>query len=270
MKIGKREFQIPGHTYVMGILNVTPDSFSDGSNYTDMDKALAHVEEMIGQGADIIDVGGESTRPGATKLSAEEEMARVVPVIEKIKARFDIPISLDTYHSQTAQAGAAAGADMINDVWGLKFDKNMAQVIAKSGVACCLVHNRQEAVYKSLMKDVLDDLFESVHLAEEAGIADDKIILDAGVGFGKTGEQSLRVINELEKLHMFGYPLMLGASRKSVIGDVLNLPVEDRMEGTLATTVIGTMKGCSFIRVHDVKKNVRAIRMTEAILHGKR
>ena len=271
MKIGNREFQVSDSVYVMGILNVTPDSFSDGGQFNDPDKALRHVEEMIAAGADLIDVGGESTKPGsAYSLETEEEMERVVPIIEKIKARFDIPVSLDTYHSQTARAGIAAGADMINDIWGLKFDPEMAGVIAQAGVACCLVHNRKEAVYKDFMAEITDDMGKSIHLAEKAGIANDRIILDPGIGFGKTREQSLAAINGLEELHMFGYPVLMGASRKSVIGNTLDLPVTDRVEGTIATSVIGVMKGCAFIRVHDVKENVRAIRMTEAILHAGR
>ncbi len=271
MKIGNREFQVSDTVYVMGILNMTPDSFSDGGQYNDPDKALCHVEEMIKEGADLIDVGGESTKPGSDySLSAEEEIERVVPIIEKIKSRFDIPVSLDTYHSQTAQAGIAAGADLINDIWGLKFDPEMAGVIARSGVACCLVHNRKEAVYKDFMNEIADDMSKSIHLAEQAGIANNRIILDPGVGFGKTLEQSLAVINGLEEFHMFGYPVLMGASRKSVIGNTLKLPVSDRVEGTIATSVIGVVKGCAFIRVHDVKENVRAIRMTEAILRAGR
>ncbi len=269
MKIGNREFQVTNAVHVMGILNVTPDSFSDGGKYAEPDKALFHVEEMIKDGADIIDVGGESTKPGSDySLEAEKEIERVVPVIEQIKARFDIPVSLDTYHSKTARAGIAAGADMINDIWGLKFDPEMAGVIAETGVVCCLVHNRKEAVYQNYLKDIVLDMAASIHLAEQAGIANDKIILDPGIGFGKTYEQSLATIKGLEEFHMFGYPVLMGASRKSVIGTTLDLSVEDRVEGTIATSVIGVMKGCAFIRVHDVKENVRAIRMTEAILHA--
>lgn len=271
LKIGNREFQVSKAVYVMGILNVTPDSFSDGGKYNEIDKALFHTEEMIKEGAHIIDVGGETTKPGCGyNLPVEEEIERVVPVIEKIKSRFDIPISLDTYHSKTAEAGIAAGADMINDIWGLKFDPDMAGVIAKSGVACCLVHNRKEAEYEDLLNDIAENFAESIHLAEQAGIANDKIILDPGIGFGKTREQNLKIIKGLGEFHMFGYPLLMGASRKSVIGDTLDLPVEERLEGTLATSVIAVMKGCSIIRVHDVKENVRAIKMTEAILYAGR
>lgn len=268
MKIGNKEFQIKGHTYVMGILNVTPDSFSDGGKWNDMDKALFHVEEMLCDGMDILDIGGESTRPGYTLLSDEEEIGRVVPVIEAVKARFDVPISLDTYKGNVAQAGIEAGADLINDIWGLKYDDRIAEVIAAGKVPCCLMHNRKEANYDNFMQDVAADLAETIQLAEKAGIGDDKIILDPGVGFGKTYEHNLEIINCLEELHMFGYPLLLGCSRKSVIGLTLDLPADQRLEGTLVTTVMGVMKGCMFVRVHDVKENVRAIRMTEAILRG--
>lgn len=266
MKIGNREFKITGATYVMGILNVTPDSFSDGGKWRDKDKALKHVEEMLSQGMDIVDVGGESTRPGYTLLSEEEEISRVVPIIEAIKENFEVPISLDTYKSKVAKAGILAGADLINDIWGLKYDKEMAKVIADSKLPCCLMHNRSQAVYQSFVEDVISDLAETLQLAKEAGIDEDKIILDPGVGFGKTYEQNLEIINRLEELKKLGYPLLLGCSRKSVIGLTLNLPTNEREEGTLVTTVMGVMKGCSFVRVHDVLKNVRAVRMTEAIL----
>ena len=266
MRIGNRDFNTKEHTYVMGILNITPDSFSDGGRWNDRDSALRRVEEMISEGMDILDIGGESTRPGYTQLSDEEEIARVVPVIEAVKNRFDIPVSLDTYKSRVAQAGIKAGADMINDIWGLKYDDKMASVIAKSGLPCCLMHNRDNADYLDFMQDVAADLTEILHLAGKAGIADDRIILDPGVGFGKTYENNLEIINSLEALNMFGYPLLLGCSRKSVIGLTLDLPVSERLEGTLATTVLAVMKGCSFVRVHDIKENVRAIRMTEAIL----
>lgn len=268
MKIGSREFQTLGHTYVMGILNITPDSFSDGGRWNDKDKALRHVEEMIGEGMDILDIGGESTRPGYIRLSDEEEIARVTPMIEAVKANFDIPISLDTYKGAVAQAGIEAGADMINDIWGLKYDDKIASVISENRVACCLMHNRKEAVYQNFMRDVAADLAESIRLAKEAGIEEDRMILDPGVGFAKSYEQNLEVINSMEKLRSLGYPILLGCSRKSVIGLTLELPADQRLEGTLVTTVLAVMKGCSFVRVHDVKGNVRAIKMTEAILSG--
>lgn len=269
MKIGNREFQDQGHTYVMGILNLTPDSFSDGGRWNDKDRALRRVEEMLDEGADIIDIGGESTRPGYTMLSDEEEKARVVPVIQAVKAEFGVPVSLDTYKSEVADAGIAAGADMVNDIWGLKWDDRIAGVIADSGLPCCLMHNRKNTEYRSFMKDVAADLAETLQLAEQAGIARDRIILDPGVGFAKTYEQNLEVIRRMEELQGLGCPLLLGCSRKSVVGLALGLPVEERLEGTLATTVIAVMKGCMFVRVHDIRENVRAVRMTEAVLGGR-
>lgn len=268
MQIGSREFQTEGHTYVMGILNVTPDSFSDGGKYQQMDAALFHVEEMIKEGMDIVDIGGESTRPGYTLLSSQEEIERVTPVIEKIKSRFDIPISLDTYKSEVAEAGIAAGANLINDIWGLKYDNRLADVIAKAKLPCCLMHNRKEAVYQNYMQDVLADLQETIGIAQKAGIGENQIILDPGVGFGKSYENNLEIIDKLEMLHTLGYPLLLGTSRKSVIGLTLNLPASERVEGTLATTVMAVLKKTMFVRVHDVKENVRAIRMAEAIRYG--
>ena len=269
MEIGTREFKPKGHTYVMGILNVTPDSFSDGGKYNQMDAALLRVEEMIKEGADVVDIGGESTRPGFEIISENEEIERVIPVIEKVKSRFDIPVSLDTYKSQVAQAGVAAGVDMINDVSGLRYDGNLAKVIAEADIPCCLAHSRREANYTDFMQDVLVDLSDTAQIAYQAGIEGEKIMIDPGIGFGKTYENNLEIINKMEILHSFGYPLMLGASRKSVIGTALDLPVTERVEGTLATTVFGVMKGVMFVRVHDVKENVRIIRMTEAILQGR-
>lgn len=270
MKIGNREFQTRGHTYVMGILNVTPDSFSDGGTWNDKDSALRHVEEMLEQGADIIDIGGESTRPGHTVVPVDEEISRTAPVIEAVKARFDVPVSLDTCKAEVALAGIRSGADLINDIWGLKYDEKIAGVIAGGGLPCCLMHNRRNADYRDFMQDVAADLAGSIHLAEKAGIADDRIILDPGVGFAKSYEQNLEVISCLEELKVFGCPLLLGCSRKSVIGLTLGLPADQRVEGTLATTVIAVLKGCMFVRVHDIRENVRAVRMTEAILRGGR
>lgn len=265
MKIGNQEFDTASHTYVMGILNMTPDSFSDGGKWNKTDAALRHVEEMISEGAAVIDVGGESTRPGFETVSDEEEIARVAPIITKIKSEFNIPVSLDTYKSTVAAARIQAGADMINDIWGLRHDADMASLIVGNNVSCCLMHNRSEVTADELMKTVLSELGESVRMAEAAGIARERILLDPGIGFGKTYEQNLRLLHDMEELHMFGYPLLLGASRKSVVGLTLELPVEERLEGTLVTTVLAVMKRCSFVRVHDVKEHVRAIRMAEAI-----
>lgn len=269
MRIGSRDFATTGHTYIMGILNVTPDSFSDGGKFDQIDAALKHAEEMIGDGADVIDIGGESARPGYTKISDEEETGRVVPVIEAVKKEFGIPISVDTYKSGVAEAAAQAGADLINDIWGLKYDARMAEVIAKSGLACCLMHNRDNAEYRNFMEDMKQDLRETIALAKAAGIADDKIILDPGVGFAKSYENNLEVIRRLKEFNELKYPVLLGTSRKSVIGLTLDLPAAERVEGTIVTTVMAVEAGCMFVRVHDVKENHRAIQMAEAILDRK-
>ena len=267
MRIGSRDFATTGHTYIMGILNVTPDSFSDGGKFNQIDAALKHAEEMIRDGADVIDIGGESTRPGYTKISDEEETGRVVPVIEAVKKEFEIPISVDTYKSGVAEAAAQAGADLINDIWGLKYDARMAEVIAKSGLACCLMHNRDNAEYRNFMEDMKQDLRETIALAKAAGIADDKII--PGVGFAKSYENNLEVISRLKEFNELKYPVLLGTSRKSVIGLTLDLPAAERVEGTIVTTVMAVEAGCMFVRVHDVKENHRAIQMAEAILDRK-
>ena len=266
MIIGNRVFDVEHRTYIMGILNVTPDSFSDGGKFNQIDAALYHVEEMIRDGADIVDVGGESTRPGHTVISDDEEISRVAPVIEAIKSRFDIPVSIDTYKGKVTEAALKAGADLVNDIWGFKFDHKVAELTAQYGAACCLMHNRSEPTYQDYLNDVVADLKECVRIAKDVGISDDKIILDPGVGFGKTYQMNLEIINHVDVLHSLGFPILLGTSRKSVIGQTLNLPTDQRVEGTLATTVFGVMKGCAFVRVHDVKENKRVIQMTEAIM----
>lgn len=266
MKIGNREFDINNRTYIMGILNVTPDSFSDGGKYDHLDAALYHAEEMIREGADIVDIGGESTRPGHTVITDQEEIQRVVPVIEAVKSHFDVPVSIDTYKGTVAEAALKAGADLVNDIWGFKHDKRVAELTAQYHAACCLMHNRHEAVYENFLEDMLADLRECVDIARNAGVADDRIILDPGVGFGKTYEMNLEAIHHVDCLHTLGFPVLLGTSRKSVIGLALELPSDQRVEGTLATTVMGVMKGCAFVRVHDIRENKRAIQMIEAIL----
>ena len=268
MRIGTQEFNTKENTYIMGILNVTPDSFSDGGKIIGIDAALKKAEEMKGDGAAIIDVGGESTRPGYTPVSEDEEMDRILPVIEAIKNRIDIPISVDTYKSKVAEAAILAGADLINDIWGLKADPHMAEVIARHEVACCLMHNRNNTEYKDFMSDLVWDLNESVKLAKQAGIAEDKMILDPGIGFAKDYTQNLTAIRDVGKVVELGYPVLLGTSRKSVIGLTLDLPSDKRLEGTLVTTVVAVQNGCSFVRVHDVKENYRAIQMTKAIYRG--
>lgn len=265
MLIGNRNFELGVTTYVMGILNVTPDSFSDGGKFDTIDSALKHAEEMVEDGVDIIDIGGESTRPGYTLLSDEEEISRVMPVIEAVKRNFDVPVSIDTYKSKVAMAAISAGADLINDIWGLKYDEKLAEVIAEANVPCCLMHNRKEINYTDFLTDMVKDLEETIAIAKKAGIGDDKIILDPGVGFGKTYEMNLTAINHLAALTAMGYPVLLGTSRKSVIGLTLNLPVTEREEGTLVTTVWAVQNRCDFVRVHNVKANKRAIKMAEAI-----
>ena len=251
---------------VRGILNVTPDSFSDGGRWNETDDALSHAWTMAEEGADIIDIGGESTRPGHQQISDEEEIARIVPVIRAVKRELALPVSVDTYKSKVAAAAIEAGADLVNDIWGLKYDPEMAGLIARTGTACCLMHNKNAAEYEDFFPDMLRETAQCAELARAAGIPDDKIILDPGIGFGKTLEMNLETLHYLECFHELGYPMLLGASRKSVIGLTLDLPADQRLEGTLVTTVLAVMKGYAFVRVHDVKENLRAIRMTEAIL----
>lgn len=273
--IGKKQFKRQGHTYVMGILNVTPDSFSDGGSYPELSDALHRVEQMLEEGAELIDVGGESTRPGYTKITDEEEIARTCPVIEAIKKNFDVPVSLDTYKSKVAQAGVQAGMDLFNDIWGLRYDKEMAKVIAQSGLPCVLMHNQKEKMgdetkaTPELEAMFREDFERILTIAEDAGIVKEQIVLDPGVGFAKSYEQNLWVINHLPFFQKLGYPLLLGTSRKSVVGLTLDLPVTERVEGTLATTAFAVSAGCCMVRVHDVKENVRFIRMMEAIQNQK-
>lgn len=253
-------------TSIMGILNVTPDSFSDGGKYEnksgllDIDIALRHVERMIEDGAAIIDVGGESTRPGFTIVEAEDEMQRVLPVIEAIKQRFDIKISIDTYKPQVAVAAVRAGADIINDVRINGFDIEMAKAIIDTGAEYILTHNSPS--YKNLNTDIL----ETTDLYINAGVDKNKIILDPGIGFNKSYEQNIEALRELNSFCNLGYPVLLGTSNKSVIGNALDLPVGERLEGTIATSVLAVKAGVKYIRVHDVKANYRAVKMAEAIL----
>jgi len=265
MIIGGKQFDTQRGVYLMGILNVTPDSFSDGGRYDTLDRALFHAEEMVRQGVDIIDVGGESTRPNHVKISDQEEIDRVAPVLEALRKHVSIPLSLDSYKSAVIAANLHQ-IDLINDVWGLKFDPNMAKVIADSGLPCCLMHNRRAHDYTSFWDDLLQDMKETLQIAEEAGISKEKIILDGGVGFQKNTEENLTVINRTDLLKSLGCPVMVAVSRKSVIGNVLDREVQDRLLGTLATTAVGVMKGASFLRVHDVFENGEVIRMTKSIL----
>ncbi len=267
MKIGNKTFS-DNHTYIMGILNVTPDSFSDGGQFNDTPKAIDRVAQMIEEGAHIIDVGGESTRPGFAPVCADEEIERTAPIIEAITKRFDIPVSIDTYKAKTAEEAIKAGAVMINDVWGFKKEEQMAQIAAKYDVTCCLMHNREEALYHDFLEDMKADLLASVRIALNAGVKSEKLILDPGIGFAKNYEQNLAAIKYVDRLKALGYPILLATSRKSVIGLTLDVDKDERVEGTLATTVYGVMAGCNFVRVHDIKENARVIQMTEAILRG--
>lgn len=287
MIIGGKHFEDGGRTYVMGILNVTPDSFSDGGKYNSVDEAVRHAGRMIDEGADIIDIGAESTRPGFELVGDDEELKRLIPVIENIKKRFDIPVSVDTFHSRVAMEALNCGADMINDVWGLKYAGNdipMAEVVEKSGAAVCIMHNSEHkyeckiyndksADVKNVIGKINDDIFaelrESVDIAERAGISRDKIMIDPGVGFAKDYSVNMSMVANIDMFKSMGYPVLLGTSRKSVIGLTLDVPVNERMEGTLATTACAVLGGCSFVRVHDVGSNVKFIKMLESILEFK-
>lgn len=269
MKIGKKDFNLGERTYIMGILNVTPDSFSDGGKYNLISGAVLHTKEMIKQGADIIDVGGESTRPNHIPVSEEEEIDRVIPIIEALRKEFDIPISVDTYKSKVAEFSIKAGADIINDVWGFKKDPNMAEVAAKYQVTSLLMHNRDNRDYYNFLDDVVSDLQDSADIALKAGVLKENIILDPGIGFAKDYKQDLTIMNNLEILSKLGYPILLAASKKRMIGTTLNVPPIDRVEGTIAATVIGIMKGCDFVRVHNVLENKRAAMMADAIVRNR-
>lgn len=265
MIIGNSQF-LNDRTYIMGILNVTPDSFYDGSRYDVLESALKRAVQIKEEGADIIDIGGESTRPGYKMISVDEELERVLPVIEAVKKEIDLPISLDTYKADVAKEGIKAGVSLINDIWGLKFDRKMAHVIADGNVSCCLMHNRKDNDYTSFVEDTIKDLSECIDIAHNAGIKDEKIILDPGVGFAKDTEQNLQIIASLDKINKLGYPVLLGVSRKSVIGNVLDIPKEDRLAGTLALGVYGCLHNTMFLRVHDVKEHVQAVRMIREVI----
>ena len=259
-------FDYGKRTYIMGILNVTPDSFSDGGNFNNIDTAVNHAKEMINDGADIIDLGGESTRPGHTYVDSQEEKRRILPVIKKLKEEIQVPISVDTYKADVAEASLELGVEMINDIWGLTKDKNMANVIAKYDAYVCIMHNQDTTEYnKDIMEAIKEFLQNSIDLSLKSGIKKEKIVLDPGIGFGKTFEQNLEVLKRLDEIKTLGYPVLLGTSRKSVIGNVLNVEPKERLEGTIATTVLGIRDGVDIVRVHDVKENLKAAKMADAI-----
>lgn len=269
IKCGKYELNLGKRTYIMGILNVTPDSFSDGGSFIDVDKAVAHAKKMVAEGADIIDIGGESTRPGSQEVGAEEEIRRVLPVVKKLVDEIDVPVSVDTSKAVVAEEVLKVGAHMINDVWGLQRDPEMAAVVAKYNVPVFVMHNQIGTEYKTdIMEEIKLFFQQTIDIALKAGIAKENIILDPGIGFGKTPEQNILVMSRLEELNEIGYPILLGTSRKSMIGKILDLPANERVEGTLSTSVIGIMKGLDILRVHDVKENTRACMVTDAIVRG--
>ncbi|MEH7248577.1 dihydropteroate synthase [Neobacillus niacini] len=253
-------------TIIMGILNATPDSFSDGGKYNNVEIAVERAQEMVENGADIIDIGGESTRPDYTVISEEEEIERVVPVIEAISKHVKVPISIDTYKAKVARKAVEAGAHIINDIWGAKADENMAAVAADYNVPIILMHNRHNRDYSFFIRDVLNDLYESIHIAKQAGVRDEQIIVDPGIGFAKDFNENILMMQNLDKLTALGYPVLLGTSKKTMIGQALNLPVKERMEGTGATVCYGIQKGCQIIRIHDVKEMSRMAKMMDVLM----
>jgi dihydropteroate synthase len=287
LKINDFTFEWGTRTYIMGILNLTPDSFSgDGLADQDQETALHQAREFVRSGVDILDIGGESTRPGATRVSAQEEMDRVLPIINLLAGEFDTLISIDSYKAEVAEAALKEGADIVNDVWGLRADPALGKIAAAAGVPVILMHNRSNPInaavkeqlggryigveYKNLLEDVKSELLESISLAHNAGIPDQNIILDPGIGFGKTVPQNLELLDRLDEIRNLGYPVLLGPSRKSFIGYTLNLPLDDRIEGTAAAVAVGVVRGADIIRVHDVPEMIRVTRMTDALVRRKK
>lgn len=258
--------RLGGRTLVMGILNVTPDSFSDGGKYCDPGLAVERAAQMVEWGADIIDLGGESTRPGYAPVPADEELARIMPVLKRLVNEIPVPVSIDTTKAAVARQALESGAHIINDQWALQADPAMAGLAAEYGVPVVLMHNRKDTNYRDLIGDMVEYFRECVNTAVQAGIDKNKIIIDPGFGFGKTPEQNLEVLRRLKELRCLGFPILIGTSRKSTIGKVLNLPVDQRVEGTAATVAVAIAGGANIVRVHDVKEMVRVARMTDAIL----
>ncbi|KIL52539.1 dihydropteroate synthase [Jeotgalibacillus soli] len=263
---GSHTFDLSKRTLIMGILNVTPDSFSDGGRFNEIERAVAHAKEMVAAGADIIDIGGESTRPGHEAVPAEKEILRVVPMIEAVLKEVDVPISIDTYKAATAEAAVKAGASIINDVWGAKREPAIAAVAARYNVPIILMHNRENRDYQSFIEDVTADLQESITIAKKAGVRENQIVLDPGIGFAKEHHHNIEMMRGLDRIVEMGYPVLLGTSRKSMIGNVLDLPAAERTEGTGATVCFGIQKGCHIMRVHDVKEISRMAKMMDALI----
>ncbi|MDY6893599.1 MAG: dihydropteroate synthase [Chloroflexota bacterium] len=264
-RCGNVEFKWGQRTYVMGIVNVAPDSFS-GDGLSTVDAAIAQAKQFVTEGADIVDVGGESTRPNFTPVSIEDELKRVVPVIEGLVGELSVPVSIDTYKSDVARAAVAAGASMINDVWGLKHDPRLANVAADNKIPLIITQNQREASFQHFFPELIADLINSVQLALNAGVDWNAIIIDPGVGFGKTVEQNLEIVRRLSELRSLGLPILLGTSRKSFIGITLDLSIDQRFEGTAASVAIGIANGADIVRVHDVRQMVRVARMSDAIV----
>lgn len=266
-RCGNVEFRWGQRTYVMGVVNVAPDSFS-GDGLRSVDDAVAQARRFVAEGADIIDVGGESTRPDFTPISIEEELGRVLPVVERLANELPVPVSVDTYKSAVARDAVVAGARMINDVWGLKRDPEIAQVAADSGIPLVITQNQRGASFHHFFPELVAGLERSLQLALKAGVEWSNIIVDPGVGFGKTVEQNLEIVRRLSELKSLGRPILLGTSRKSFIGLVLDLPVDQRLEGTAASIAIGIANGADMVRVHDIGQMVRVVRMSDAIIRG--
>ncbi|WNQ11702.1 dihydropteroate synthase [Paenibacillus aurantius] len=266
---GSLTLELGARTQIMGILNITPDSFSDGGRYTAVEDAVRQAKLMVNEGADILDIGGESTRPGAEPVSAEEELNRVIPVLEALKeASLSVPISIDTYKAEVARKALEAGAHIINDVWGFKRDPAMARTAAEYDCPVILMHNRTDTTYSNFLEDVAADLKESIRLAREAGVKEERIILDPGIGFAKSYEQNLYLMNSLHTVRDLGYPVLLATSRKRSIQRTLDLPADEVVEGTIATVVLGIAQGCEIVRVHDVRPNKKAAVMADAIVRS--
>ncbi|MBN7771768.1 dihydropteroate synthase [Clostridium aminobutyricum] len=270
MSFLSHELEFGERTLVMGILNLTPDSFSDGGDFVSVDRAVEHAVKMLSEGADMIDIGGESSRPGHVRINAEEELRRVIPVIKRLKEETDAILSIDTIRAEVAEEAVKNGVHIINDIWGFQEDKGLALVAAKYGTPVVLMHNKQDSQYEGdMIEEIKEFLMESVRIAKEAGVKEELIILDPGLGFGKTAEQNLVVMSRLKEIKDLGYPVLLGASRKSMIGKILDVPPKDRDEGTIATSVLGIVQGVDIVRVHNVLANARAVKVTDAIVRGR-
>jgi dihydropteroate synthase len=266
---GKHELELGTRTLIMGILNITPDSFSDGGEYLAVEAAVSRAKQMVAEGADIIDIGGESTRPGFEKISLDVELQRVVPIIRALRDEINVPISIDTYKSEVARQAIEAGAHIVNDVWGGKAEPAILQVAANYQCPIILTHNRSNMDYTDFLPEVLADLQESIAMAIAAGLRTEQIILDPGIGFAKTLEQNLWIMNHLHTITELGYPVLLGTSRKSMIRSILQLPPDDVIEGTAATVALGIAQGCQIMRVHDVAAMKRVSVMTDAIVRSR-